>query len=153
MCCPEMLRAKIFERIHTAHMGVEGPLRRARESVYWPGMNAAVKDFISRREVCAILRKHNQTREPLEQHHRPASPWAKVGCDLFTYAYNQVCSLSSEGRQNKFLITADYWSNYFDIDELKTTDATSVIRSLWRQFATQGIPDEVVTDNWPSFQS
>ena len=42
---PEMLGPKILERIHTEHMGVEGSLRRARESVYLPGMNAAVKDF------------------------------------------------------------------------------------------------------------
>ena len=139
---PEALRPKLLE-LHTAHMGVEGTLRQARESIYWPGINAVVKDYISRCEVCAALRTHTQTREPLMQHDRPTRPWAKVGCDLFTL----------EVRQNKFLITADYWSNYFDIDELKTADATRVIRSLRRQFATHGIPDEVVTDNGPPFQS
>ena len=37
---PVSLRPKIRERLHGAHTGVEGCLRRARETVYWPGMNA-----------------------------------------------------------------------------------------------------------------
>ena len=30
------------DEIHRSHIGVGGRLRRARESVYWPGMNTAV---------------------------------------------------------------------------------------------------------------
>ena len=33
---PTSLRHKIRERLHGAHTGVEGCLRRARETVYWP---------------------------------------------------------------------------------------------------------------------
>ncbi|CAC5423138.1 unnamed protein product [Mytilus coruscus] len=38
-------------RIHSSHIGVEGCLRRARESLYWPGLNSEVKDFILRCET------------------------------------------------------------------------------------------------------
>ena len=136
---PSSLRPKSLERIHAAHVGVEGSLRRARESVYWPGMNAAIKDFIEKCDICGSWRTHRQRREPLRQHDRPARPWAKVGIDLF----------SLEGHSSKFLITADYWSNYFELEELKKTVATAVIQCLRRQFATHGIPNEVISDNAP----
>ena len=80
---PSSLRPTILERIHAAHVGVEGSLRRARESVYWPGMNAAIKDFIEKCDICGSWRTHRQRREPLHQHDRPTRPWAKVGIDLF----------------------------------------------------------------------
>ena len=41
---PVSLRVKIRERLHGAHTGVEGCLRRARETVYWPNMNADLRD-------------------------------------------------------------------------------------------------------------
>ena len=40
---PKSLRPEVLSRIHRSHIGVEGCLRCARESVYWPGMSAAVK--------------------------------------------------------------------------------------------------------------
>ena len=45
---PRMLRAGMIKQIHQGHIGVEGCLRRAREVIYWPGMNAEVKDHISK---------------------------------------------------------------------------------------------------------
>ena len=47
----------------------------------------------------------------------------------------------------------DYWSNYFELDELEETDSHSIINCLRRHFASHGIPDEVVTDNGPKFIS
>jgi hypothetical protein len=34
---PTSLRLDMIKRIHYSHIGVEGCLRRARESLYWPG--------------------------------------------------------------------------------------------------------------------
>ena len=35
---PSLLRQEMLGRIHYAHLGVEACLRRARETLYWPGM-------------------------------------------------------------------------------------------------------------------
>lgn len=43
---PTSLRLDMIKRIHSSLKGVECCLRRARESLYWPGMNSQVKDFI-----------------------------------------------------------------------------------------------------------
>ena len=49
---PRPLRADTIVRIHRLHIGMEGCLRRARESIYWPGMTSAIKDYISQCETC-----------------------------------------------------------------------------------------------------
>ena len=43
---PNSLRKAMLKQIHASHIGVEGRLRRARESMYCPGMNGAVKDVL-----------------------------------------------------------------------------------------------------------
>ena len=37
---PAELRNVLKEKIHSSHLGIEGCLRRAREAIYWPNMNA-----------------------------------------------------------------------------------------------------------------
>ena len=71
---PSSLRPKIRECLHGAHTGIESCLRRAREIVYWPGMPAEIKDFISKCEVCASYKKE-QPKELLISHKIPSRPW------------------------------------------------------------------------------
>lgn len=69
---PQALRMDIMNRIHSSHIGIEGCLRRARESVYWPRMNAEVRDFIHKCETCRTLDSH-ECKEPLKPLHHPQS--------------------------------------------------------------------------------
>ncbi|XP_066022566.1 uncharacterized protein [Pocillopora verrucosa] len=50
-----VLRAEIKKDIHALHTGVEGCLKRVRESVYWPGMNSELKRWISTCEPCRLF--------------------------------------------------------------------------------------------------
>ena len=67
--------------------------------------------------------------------------WSKVGADLFEL-----------GQQN-FLILVDYWSSYFEVQELKRITSTTVITACKVQFARHGIPDVLITDNGTQFSS
>ena len=49
---PLNLRNDIKKVIHSSHIGIEGCLRRARECIFWPGMNADIKQFILSCEIC-----------------------------------------------------------------------------------------------------
>ena len=49
---PISLRPEVLARLHRSHNGIEGCLRRDRESVYWPGMTAALKNYVNRCDVC-----------------------------------------------------------------------------------------------------
>ena len=47
----------------------------------------------------------------------------------------------------------DYWSSYFEVQELHRTTSSSVINAFKVQFARHGIPDTLVTDNGTQFTS
>ncbi|XP_061168813.1 uncharacterized protein K02A2.6-like [Saccostrea echinata] len=130
----------MLTRIHSSHLGIEGCLRRARESVYWPQMNAEVKDFIQKCETCRTF-DNNQGKEPLQHHEVPPRPWAKLGLDIFTFD------------QRNYLIVTDYFSNFFEIDALDRMTSHEIIKRLRAQFMRHGIPDLCVSDNGPQFAS
>ena len=50
---PQPARATVLERLHRAHIGLNGILRRARDIVYYPGLSADIKRIAERCDVCA----------------------------------------------------------------------------------------------------
>ena len=78
---PSQLRTEMMEKIHSSHLDIEGRLRRAREVIYWPRMNAELIDFILKCDICNSF-KPGQPQEPLMPHEIPTRPWQKVGTDL-----------------------------------------------------------------------
>ena len=129
-----------MEVVHSSHIGIEGCLRRARDSIYWPRMNEQLKDKISKCDVC-LAHRPSQPKEPLQQHDFIARPWSKVGADL--------CVIDSR----ELLVVCDYYSNYIEVSRLTRAMSSSVIRVLKEIFARYGVPDTLVTDNGTQFAS
>ena len=137
---PRKIQHEMLQIIHGAHLGVEKCKRRARDVLFWPGMSSQIEDVVSSCQICAQFRQSNQ-KEPLLPHEIPQRPWAKVGSDLF------------EIRGQTFLIMVDYYSGFFEIDNLKQSTSKDVITCCKAQFARYGIPDVLITDNGPQFAS
>lgn len=137
---PEKLRLNLMNRVHTSHLGINACLNRARECFYWPGMNGQLKDYISK---CRFCREFDvrQTREPMELRDIPSRPWQMIGVDLFHYG----------GKQ--YLVTVDYFTDFFEMDELETTTSITVINKLSSHFARYGIPETLISDGGPQFSS
>ena len=74
-------------------------------------------------------------------HEIPSRPWQRVAAHLFEHA----------GRT--YLVTTDYFSDFFELDHLRSTTSTSVIKKLKVHFSRHGIPEQLVTDNGPQFVS
>ena len=103
-------------------------------------MNAEIKEMIAACETCRKYEK-SQPKETLISVESPSRPWKRIGVDLFTF-------------DNKdFLITVDYFSNYWEIDKLNNTLASTVVLKLKSHFARYGCPDQIVSDNGPQFDS
>jgi len=49
---PKALRGEMKTKIYSSHMRAESCLRRAQVCIFWPGMNAEVKEMISACETC-----------------------------------------------------------------------------------------------------
>ena len=50
---PASLCPVLLQKIHKAHQGADTSIRRARESIYWPGMQAAIKQTCFSCVVCS----------------------------------------------------------------------------------------------------
>ena len=87
---PTSLRPTMKEIIHPGHNGIARCKSCARQSIFWPGMNSEIADFVSRCPQCLIHRNQLQ-KETLIQHNVPEVPWTKVASDLFTlYGHDYV---------------------------------------------------------------
>ena len=52
---PMILCTRIKEQLPGAHTGMQSCLRGARETVYWPGMNADLNDHLSKCDVFTLI--------------------------------------------------------------------------------------------------
>jgi transposase InsO family protein len=137
---PHRIRKDMMTRIHSSHIGIEGCLRRARISLYWPGMSSEVKQYISSCETCRTY-EVSQSKETLMSHELPRRPWQKVASDLFTYD------------NNNYLVTVDYYSDFYELDKMPNTRSSTVIKATKSHFARYGIPEQLISDNGPQYIS
>ncbi|CAB4004970.1 Transposon Ty3-G Gag-Pol poly [Paramuricea clavata] len=135
---PQAMRSKMLGKVHNSHLGVNGCLNRARECLYWPGMSNNIKNHVSTCEAC-LEYERSQPKKTLCSHEVPSRPWQRVGIDLF------------ELERKHYLVTADYFSDFFELDHLKNISSVHVIRKIKSHFARHGIPEQVITDNGPQF--
>ena len=136
---PTILRKQMIAKAHKSHLGINACIRRAKDVIYWPGMAGEITDAVKTCSTCCEF-MDKQQMEPLMTHKIPHLPWSKVGQDLF-YLYG-----------NDYLVTVNYFSDYFEIDTLDYTSAESVINAAKDHFARHGIAD-MVTDNGPQYTS
>ena len=119
-------------------MGIVKTKLTARDSVYWPGIDAEIDELVLNCELCQIYR-NLQPSESEIKHEIPDTPWAKVVMDLF----------SMESKD--YLIIVDYTTYYFDISQLPDKKSSTVIIHAKRIFSRYGIPKTVMSDNGPEF--
>ena len=108
--------------------------------VYWPGMNKDIENFISTCSVCKSYQT-DQQKEPMIIHKILSTPWEKVGCDLFDFEHKH------------YLVCVDNYSDYLEVDRIFGKKGKEVISRLKSQFARDGIPDQLISDNGPPFSS
>ena len=137
---PTSMRRELLAVAHSTHIGIEGCIRRMRDTLYWPRMTIEVREYVSRCEIC-LAHRDSPGKEPIIQHEIIARPWSKVGADL----------CDSSGRT--LLVMCDYYSNFIEVAHLKSTTSRCVIREMSEVFARFGVVDILVTDNAPNFPS
>ena len=137
---PKAARSSLLENLHEGHIGIEKSLQRAKTAIFWPGITNDIKDIAAKCHIC-ISHLPSQTKETMKSHEIPERPWQKVGTDLFSWNNKQ------------YLITVDYYSRYFELDELQSTTSNAVIKKLCHHFARHGIVETLISDNGPQYSS
>ena len=136
---PPEMRQEILIKIHHGHQGIQRCKSRVVSSVWWPGVSSAMEQFIQSCPICQKLT--TPPKEPLISTTLPNYPWEHVAADLF------------ELRGANYLLVADYYSRFVEVQKLTTTTSSNIITQLKAIFARFGIPDIMVTDNGPQFDS
>ena len=98
---PSAQRQDILKKLHAAHSGVERSKRRARQTVYWPGISHDINRLVQSCEHCQSSRP-SQQKEPLLIDQPPSRIFEDVSVDLFSFNGCIWCSLIGyqAGRQS-----------------------------------------------------
>lgn len=56
---PKMLRAEMKSRLHSSHLGYDSMMRRARNTIFWPGIAKDVKQLADNCEICRESKARN----------------------------------------------------------------------------------------------
>ena len=135
---PKSLRNDMKHLLHTGHLGIVKIKNRARDIIYWPGINSDIENIVNSCEICQE-HQNRQRDEPPIKHDIPTTPWTKVGTDIFHL------------RGKPYLAVVDYTTNFFDISLLPDKLSETVVKHTKRIFSKYGIPKKVVSDNGPEF--
>ena len=137
---PKIMRQEILKKLHQAHMGIEKTKLRARETVFWPGINRQNEDMVKSCETCLENQK-KQTKETMIGSEIPKYPFQVVGTVLFYW------------NGQDFLLIVDYYSRYWEIEKLTNIRSKTVIQKLKKIFARLGIPEQLRSDNGTQYTS
>ena len=139
---PEALWKKSVTLAHEGHQGVAKTKALIREKVWFPLVDKYVTEEISNCHACQAVGPQN-VPEPLRMRPMPSGPWQRLHIDFF----GPVPS-------NEYLIViVDAYSRFPIVEIVRSTNIETVIPKLDSVFAMHGIPNEVITDNGPPFNS
>jgi len=128
------MRREMLMKIHKSHLWTAASIRKACDVIYLPKISSDITEFISNCTTCAEI-NDSQQKQPLQTHSIPTRPWSRIAVDLITL------------NKKDYLLTVDYFSDYFEVDRLHSTNTKAIVKCSKIHFARHGIPEEVVTDN------
>lgn len=137
---PRKLRAEVLESLHSAHQGVNGMLANARQRLFWPGLDASIRQTRAQCKVCNVIAP-SQPKEPLMLPSNPEFPFQKTVTDFFDL------------RGKNYLVYADRYTGWVEVTLMSSGNAKATCDALRNWFCTYGVPEELSTDGGPPFDS
>ena len=80
---PTLMRPALLNKIHKTHFGASC-IRRAKVSLFWPGMTTDIKNKCMSCPVCAQYARQ-APKEPILSHDIPDRPWSLVSQDILMW--------------------------------------------------------------------
>ena len=136
---PHALRRDTLSQLHASHQGMDRTKRRARQTVFWPGINQDINNVVSSCDAC---RKYlpSLPKEPLMADNTPTRVFETASADFFHHA------------GKTFLVVADRLSGWPVIAASgREATARTLVRNLREIFALVGVPQVLKSDGGPQF--
>ena len=140
---PNKQHQDILKQSHEGHLGLNKCKLRAKETVYWPGMNNELENLVLNCELCL---KYSTAKHKLEPNlalgqEIPLYPWTKLATDIFHF----------EGAS--YLLIVDYTSHYPVVHKLTSMTGQHVASQFRLICSEYGWPETIVSDNGPCYTS
>ncbi|XP_062707058.1 uncharacterized protein K02A2.6 isoform X2 [Aedes albopictus] len=113
----------------------------ARRMVYWFGINGDIDKYVTECDACSSMTISHKPNN--ESKRIPTTrPFSRVHIDFFFFEHRT------------YLLIVDSFSKWIEIEYMKQgTDTAKVLKKLVAYFARFGLPDVLVSDNGPPFNS
>ena len=140
---PSMKQAEIHKLIHESHLGLTKCKLRAKETVYWPGLNDQSEKLVLNCQLCLkyLQSKCKLTSNMSLGQEIPTFPWTKLATNIFHF------------KGDYYLLLVDYTSRYPIICKLTSMTAQHEIGHLKVIFSEYGWLDTIVSDNGPCYMA
>ena len=134
---PSCLHEEYLQRLHQGHLSATKVQQNTRQHLYWPGLDADIADYTRRCQEC--IHRSQPPKEPLQAHDVPQEPWERIALDYF-YMNGRL-----------YILICDYFSKFPFLFQVKTTSFANLKDHLEELFSVEGIPNEIMSNNGPSF--
>ena len=122
------------------HQEVNRMQTQAKESVYWPGIDADIAYYVSQSTICT-KHKASLSAQPLLPKDIPDGPWEDITADYMTH------------KSHEYLIICNAFSKYPFTYKASSKSAQSLCMHLLELILQYGPPASLSTDNGPPFAS
>ena len=139
---PSSERPRVLQQLHASHQGIVRTKRRARQTVYWPGISSDITTVVGNCEQCRYYLPSHRPELPVIAP-LPDRVFEEVSADLFSYA------------GNTYLAYVDRLSGWPSIAVWYKRDPSSadVIKVVRENFVALGVPVQFRSDGGPQFSS
>ena len=127
--------------IHEDHLGLNKCKLRAKETMYWSGMNEQVEQLILNCQLCLTYSRSKDKNTPITAlgHEIPSVPWSKVATDIFHF------------ESKSYLLVVNYTSRFPIVREIKSMSAQHIGEHFRLIYSEYSWPDTLVSDNGPCY--
>jgi transposase InsO family protein len=137
---PREARKNVLEFLHRGHVGFTTMLKRAEDSVWWPGLRNEARKRVQKCGDCYRIMP-SQRREPMMSFNVPETPGQVVHADYFDWAAKD------------YLIVVDGmsgWTEVFAMNGMRPSELKRVMRVYMMR---NGTPQIFHTDQGSTFES
>nr|XP_056716170.1 uncharacterized protein K02A2.6-like [Euleptes europaea] len=138
---PAKLHHKVMEALHMCHPGMVCMKAVAHSYVWWPGIDAAIEEWVHRCNLCQESQPE-MPQAPVHHWKSTHTPWSRVHIDFAGPFQGKV-----------FLIVVDSYFKWLEVLTVNSMMSRVVVKLLRRVFTTHGLPDTLISDNGAQFAS
>ena len=138
---PHKKHQATLKLIHEGHLGLGKCKLRAKDTVYWPGLNDQLDKLILNCDLCLKYSQSKCKPKPTTSlgQEIPVHHWSKVATDILNF----------EGIS--YLLIVDYTSRFPIVCKLTSMTGIHVANQCKLLFSEYGWPDTLISDNSPCY--